>query len=371
MGPEGLAMLSPQPRRAFFGPIVAQQTESNQSWPCSPWSAGTEEARNELHGILGSRLSPDGMRAHDSRPLSAVSTSAGPTPGPDEKLSPQQSKNDGYGVALQNPAGLSKKLPMALPMGAVECKSNTDASAMSSQVRKVFVGGIPQDLTQDELYNIFSEFSRVKKAWLQRYRANAGNQGSAPPHNHRGFGFVIFYDGTAVDQMLGQNFSRFIILSDGRKLEVKRAVSSSDMRAAEDTRPPLTSTISMAGRGAAGPAYQLEQRQAPSLQPQPHPHPQQQAQHAPPSPPAVAMPQSAPWPGMPNMMAGHHGHWMAAQAPPLQTSAQPHSVVLAAIQVPWPGGAMAAQNLPHSCFQPMGLPLQGYTPLPCQQGPCS
>lgn len=369
MGPEGLAMLSPQPRRAFFGPVVAQQTEGNQSWPCSPWSAGTEEARNELHGILGSRLSPDSMRAHDSRPLSAVSTSAGPTPGPDEKLSPQQSNNDGYGVAFQNPTGFSMKLPMALPMGAMEPKSNTDASAMSSQVRKVFVGGIPQDLTQDELYNIFSEFSRVKKAWLQRYRANAGNQGSAPPHNHRGFGFVIFYDGTAVDQMIGQNLSRFIILRDGRKLEVKRAVSSSDMRAAEDTRPPLTSTVSMAGRGAAGPASQLEQRQAPSLQPQPHP--QQQAQHVLPSPPAVAMPQGAPWPGMPSMMAGHQGQWMAAQAPPLQPSAQPHSVVLAAIQVPWPGGAMAAQSLPHSCFQPMGLPLQGYTPLPCQQGPCT
>lgn len=96
------------------------------------------------------------------------------------------------------------------------------------QLRKVFVGGIPQDMGQDDLYTVFSEFAGVKKAWLQRHR-NHGSPNSRPPQNHRGFGFVIFYDSNAVDQLLGNNPARFIVLKDGRKLEVKRAVSNTDM----------------------------------------------------------------------------------------------------------------------------------------------
>ena len=33
---------------------------------------------------------------------------------------------------------------------------------------QVFVGGVPQDLNQDDLYAIFSEYAGVKKAWLQK-----------------------------------------------------------------------------------------------------------------------------------------------------------------------------------------------------------
>merc|ERR1712176_1583961 len=83
-------------------------------------------------------------------------------------------------------------------------------------------------MNEDDLYTIFSEYAGVKKAWLQRYRANIMGDGS-PPHNHRGFGFVIFYDSLAVDQLIGANFSKFVNVRDGARLEVKRAVSSTDM----------------------------------------------------------------------------------------------------------------------------------------------
>merc|ERR1719188_1039295 len=98
----------------------------------------------------------------------------------------------------------------------------------AAQNRKVFVGGIPQDMEHDDLYNIFSEYAGVKKAWLQKHRGQQGSDGP-PGHNHRGFGFVIFYDAMAVDQLLGSNFSRFIDLRDGRRLEVKQAVSNTEM----------------------------------------------------------------------------------------------------------------------------------------------
>mmetsp|Transcript_106784 Transcript_106784/g.297222 ORF Transcript_106784/g.297222 Transcript_106784/m.297222 type:complete len:435 (+) Transcript_106784:129-1433(+) len=189
-----IGMLYPQPQRAF--------AVASPEHPRSP-GHGVDEASRELRELLdgtkGGRQSPfDG-----NRPLSSVSTSAGPTPGPDERTSPA----NGHSPNANTPPGHSER---------------------TAQVRKVFVGGVPQDLEQDDLYTIFSEFGGVKKAWLQRYRATS-NGGSNPTHNHRGFGFIIFYDGSAVEQLLGKNFSRFINLKDGRRLEVKRAVSSSDM----------------------------------------------------------------------------------------------------------------------------------------------
>mmetsp|Transcript_20024 Transcript_20024/g.69489 ORF Transcript_20024/g.69489 Transcript_20024/m.69489 type:complete len:577 (-) Transcript_20024:236-1966(-) len=100
-----------------------------------------------------------------------------------------------------------------------------------AQDRKVFVGGVPQDLNQDDLYAIFSEYAGVKKAWLQKCRtADDGSGGNTcPPQNHRGFGFVIFHDANAIDELLGNGPSRFIVLRSGAKLEVKRALSSNKM----------------------------------------------------------------------------------------------------------------------------------------------
>lgn len=95
----------------------------------------------------------------------------------------------------------------------------------------MFVGGVPQDLNQDDLYAIFSEYAGVKKAWLQKCRTADDGSGNStcPPQNHRGFGFVIFHDAHAIDELLGSGPSRFIILRSGAKLEVKRALSSNKM----------------------------------------------------------------------------------------------------------------------------------------------
>lgn len=99
-----------------------------------------------------------------------------------------------------------------------------------AQDRKVFVGGVPQDLNQDDLYAIFSDFAGVKKAWLQKCRtADDPSTTASPQQNHRGFGFVIFHDAHAIDDLLGNASSRFIVLRNGNKLEVKRALSSNKM----------------------------------------------------------------------------------------------------------------------------------------------
>jgi hypothetical protein len=54
--------------------------------------------------------------------------------------------------------------------------------------------------------------------------ADHGSGGNtSPPQNHRGFGFVIFHDAHAIDELLGSGPSRVIILHRGAKLEVTRA----------------------------------------------------------------------------------------------------------------------------------------------------
>jgi hypothetical protein len=144
-----------------------------------------------------------------------------------------------------------------------------------AQDRKVFVGGVPQDLNQDDLYAIFSEYAGVKKAWLQKCRASEDGSGTSnPPQNHRGFGFVIFHNPNAIEELLGGSPSRFIVLRSGAKLEVKRALSSSKMSGANsrtDTgqeMPPLVWPAD-GGRGQpptqqvlqAAPEFVLRQRQ--------------------------------------------------------------------------------------------------------------
>uniref|UniRef100_A0A7S1WH58 RRM domain-containing protein n=1 Tax=Alexandrium catenella TaxID=2925 RepID=A0A7S1WH58_ALECA len=260
-----MAMACPQPRRVF----TTRSAPSAESAPGSPHSAQDDDACNELRELLGGTKDHGLLfgfgEAPDARPWSSASTSAGPTPGPDDRgftpahdrsETPQspiledddqewglvergstpaldrtgtpqtpileafdQAWGDVDGDDLQ-PAGV----PAAVAEGGRASKIGTPA-----QIRKVFVGGIPQNMNQEDLHTAFSAFGGVRKAWLQRHRSGAGPPLSSPQRNHRGFGFVVFHDGRTVEQLLGQSVSRFIALADGRKLEVKRAVSSNDM----------------------------------------------------------------------------------------------------------------------------------------------
>ncbi|CAE7661864.1 HNRNPA0, partial [Symbiodinium pilosum] len=98
------------------------------------------------------------------------------------------------------------------------------------------------DMQQEDLLKLFSEtVGPVKKAWVQRYR-DATKVKSPTSHNHRGFGFVIFQESNAVDRFLGSDVSKFIPVRDGRKLEVKRAISSTDMPTDGLRRGPEEST---------------------------------------------------------------------------------------------------------------------------------
>lgn len=188
------------------------------------------------NGKSGHKFASAGERPQQSenRPLSSVSTSAGgPTPSPDDRSNPYFTSPAAEGNSERFAAKKSDNKGKGKGKGS--SKGNAagkldPAQVGPSQARKIFVGGIPQEMQQDELFKIFAVYGQVKKAWLQRYRdGNAKGKAAAPGNNHRGFGFVIFQDSSVVDQLLGNGDSQFITLPNGRRLELKRAVSSSDI----------------------------------------------------------------------------------------------------------------------------------------------
>jgi len=277
----------PQPRRAFPVALFPSTPGHNnfslsagnyQVVPGSPSArSSTEEASNELRDLLvgGGSTKDDRFSLTDSmgketnapvvRPLSSVSTCAGPTPTPEDRAATPMSQwfpSDRF-----NTPTLEEPHDVGPTQGGAQRSMDRHSdkqSNVSSQNRKVFVGGIPQDMNQDDLYTIFSDFAGVKKAWLQRYRPNNASE-HGPPHNHRGFGFVIFYESSAVDQMLGTNYSRFITVREGGRLEVKRAVSSGDIA---NATPNASQARPKSTQNSNAPAQSTWQ-QSPSTQAQP------------------------------------------------------------------------------------------------------
>ncbi|GMY30911.1 heterogeneous nuclear ribonucleoprotein 1 isoform X1 [Fagus crenata] len=79
------------------------------------------------------------------------------------------------------------------------------------KTKKIFVGGIPSAVTEDELKNFFSTFGKVVEHQIIRDHET---------HRSRGFGFVIFDSDEVVDEMLANGN---MIDMAGTQVEIKKA----------------------------------------------------------------------------------------------------------------------------------------------------
>jgi hypothetical protein len=220
-------MMSPFPRKAFDA-VRGLQTSPSPSTPkmdalhClngarSFW-CGVDEATKDLHDVISgqsnAKILPDYTPAFRFRCASNASTSMGPSPDLDRSVSP---------LHCISPSPLSEFA--GTPLDADAPRGCHSPSWL--QARKVFVGGIPQRIEQQDLYKMFTSVGRVKKAWLQMFHQNHYANREPGAKNHRGFGFVVFSEKNTVDRMLGDDHSRFIAF-DGLRLEIKRAVGKVD-----------------------------------------------------------------------------------------------------------------------------------------------
>lgn len=224
--------LCPQPRRLLPDAAMSLVMSGNEE-------AEQKELMEMFMGHKVAGAHPARVWDCENRPLSSVSTSAGATPSLDEQCRLQFSPAPSSAAptpTLQEPSERFKTLP---PL-----------QAHQTQARKIFVGGIPQWMTTDDLAAFFSSFGAVSKAWLQRQRADNGSgHGHSSIPVHRGFGFIVFADPSTVDELLGSDpsASRFLELQDGKRIEVKRAKTSTDMTHEKQTYTADTSFIKAAG----------------------------------------------------------------------------------------------------------------------------
>ncbi|XP_004303580.1 PREDICTED: RNA-binding protein Musashi homolog 2-like [Fragaria vesca subsp. vesca] len=79
------------------------------------------------------------------------------------------------------------------------------------KTKKVFVGGIPRTVTEDELKDFFSKFGNVEEHQIIREHAT---------NRSRGFGFVVFESEKVVDNLLANGNK---IDMDGTQVEIKKA----------------------------------------------------------------------------------------------------------------------------------------------------
>lgn len=118
------------------------------------------------------------------------------------------------------------------PTEAGKTKNSSPTSSREkkpSSASKAFIGGVPQEMEQEEVRSILSEYVPVKKCWLQRHKESreTGQAGRNAASKHRGFGFAVFADAAALERLFGDEKSIFLPIKGGSKrLEVKRAVPS-------------------------------------------------------------------------------------------------------------------------------------------------
>ncbi|XP_061642887.1 heterogeneous nuclear ribonucleoprotein A0-like [Phyllopteryx taeniolatus] len=96
---------------------------------------------------------------------------------------------------------------------AREDASNPD---VSSNVKKIFVGGVKDHLEPENLSDYFSQFGAVEKAEIITDKLTG---------RKRGFGFVFFEDGESASKAA---LTKFHTIS-GSKVEVKKAMSKQEM----------------------------------------------------------------------------------------------------------------------------------------------
>jgi len=138
--------------------------------------------------------------------------------------STNQSKGFAF-VTFANPESLNqaqRARPHTIDNRTVDCKRaipQDEAPENKITVNKMFVGGMNEDTTEEEIMEKFSPFGTIEKIDLIKDK-NTGK--------YKRFCFVTFDDHDSVDQCVIQK--HFILA--GKKVEVKKAVSKDELMAA-------------------------------------------------------------------------------------------------------------------------------------------
>ena len=111
-------------------------------------------------------------------------------------------------------------------------REDADDPVINAKVKKIFVGGLKDDIEDEHLTEYFTQFGEVQKAEVISEKETG---------KKRGFGFVHFTDDDAADKAALLKFHTI----NGHRVEVKKALTKQEMRGGGGGR-------SRGGRGMRG-----------------------------------------------------------------------------------------------------------------------
>ena len=133
-----------------------------------------------------------------------------------------------------------------------QSKPSTRTTAATARTKKIFVGGLSANLTQEEFRSYFEKFGKITDVVVMY---------DSTTHRPRGFGFITFESEDSADSAVETTFQTL----NCKTVEVKKAIprdgSGSDSTAARDknnfyyTRSPSNSLRNGNGRGPILDAY--------------------------------------------------------------------------------------------------------------------
>lgn len=115
-----------------------------------------------------------------------------------------------------------------------------NAAIEHTQTHKIFIGGLAQNATEDEVRNYFCQYGKVAEVVFVINKEE---------NRHKGFGFVTFEEENAVDQAVGKHFHEIC----GKRVEAKRATPREKMR---DRSQGAEGSDGYGGGGGYGYGYQ-------------------------------------------------------------------------------------------------------------------
>jgi len=156
----------------------------------------------------------------------------------------QRSRGFGF-ITFSDPATVPRVL--AVPMHTLDGKridpkhATPRSKSGSNKTKKVFVGGVSQETSVDEVKSYFSQFGKVEEAVMLMDQQTK---------RHRGFGFVTFDSEDVVDRICEIHFHTI----KGKKVECKKAqpketVASLNLLAKRMVLPLSASSLAAQGVG--------------------------------------------------------------------------------------------------------------------------
>lgn len=127
----------------------------------------------------------------------------------------------------------------------IEAKRAIPKAEIASKTKKIFVGGVPHTVNDDQFREFFSRFGEITEALIMRDRAT---------NKSRGFGFVTFVHEDSVDKV----FAAGQLQIQGKHVEVKKAEPkrpSTATPASAAATPPIAVAAHFPGAPAGSTAF--------------------------------------------------------------------------------------------------------------------